>query len=76
MKFLKRLLKWVLIILLVLTVIYFVGPNPSTPVYTTTLPAVPTEAAALENYITQNESQHKIKPENEARIVWYNDSKR
>lgn len=74
MKFLKRLLKWVLIILLVLTVIYFVGPNPSTPVYTTTLPAVPTEAAALENYITQNESQHKIKPENEARIVWYNDS--
>lgn len=74
MKFLKRLLKWVLIILLVLTVIYFVGPNPSTPVYTTTLPAVPTDAAALETYITQNESQHKIKPENEARIVWYNDS--
>ena len=74
MKFLKRLLKWVLIILLVLTVIYFVGPNPSTPVYTTTLPAVPTEASALETYITQNESQHKIKAENEARIVWYNDS--
>lgn len=74
MKFLKRLLKWVLIILLILTVIYFLGPDPSTPVYTNALPSVPTETAALENYIAQNESQHKIKPENEARIVWYNDS--
>lgn len=74
MKFLKRLLKWVLIILLVLTIIYFFGPNPSAPVYTTTLPAVPTETAALEKYIATNEAVHKIKPENEARIVWQNDS--
>ncbi|HLO36863.1 MAG TPA: alpha/beta hydrolase, partial [Lacibacter sp.] len=66
--------KWVLIILLVLAVIYFLGPNPSTPVYTSALPAVPTEAAALEKYIAANEAVHKIKPENEARIVWQNDS--
>jgi esterase/lipase len=74
MKFLKRLLKWVLIILLVLTVFYFIGPNPSTPTYTTTLPVVPADAAALENYIAQNEAQRKVKPENEARIIWQNDS--
>lgn len=74
MKFFKRLLKWVAIILLVITVIYFVGPNPSTPVYTNTLPSVPDEAESLENYIRSNEAGHKIKPENEARIVWYNDS--
>jgi len=74
MKFLKQLLKWFVIILLVLTVIYLFGPNPSTPVYTNTLPAVPTEAEALEKYIVQNEAQHKIKTDNEARIVWLNDS--
>ncbi|NCU04194.1 MAG: alpha/beta hydrolase, partial [Chitinophagaceae bacterium] len=74
MKFLKRLLKWIAILLLILGIIYFLGPNPSTPVYSTALPAVPADAAALENYIAANEAQHKIKPENEARIVWYNDS--
>jgi esterase/lipase len=74
MKFLKRLLKWVVILLLILTVIYFFGPNPATPVYTDTLLPVPTDATALESYIAQNESQHKVKPENEARIVWFNDS--
>lgn len=62
------------ILLLVFTVIYFLGPNPSTPVYSNTLPVVPTEATALEQYIAANEAQHKIKPQNEARIVWANDS--
>jgi esterase/lipase len=70
----KRLLKWIFILLLVFTVIYFLGPNPSTPVYTNSLPVVPAEASALEQYIAANEAQHKIKPQNEARIVWANDS--
>lgn len=70
----KRLLKWIFILFLVFTVIYFLGPNPSTPIYNNTLPAVPTEATALEQYIAANEAQHKIKPQNEARIVWANDS--
>ncbi len=70
----KRLLKWIFILLLVFTVIYFLGPNPSTPVYTNTLPVVPVEATALEQYVAANEAQHKVKPQNEARIVWANDS--
>ncbi len=74
MKLLKRLLKWIFIILVVLTIVYLLGPNPSTPVYTNALPAVPADAATLENYIKQNEAQHKVKPENEARIIWANDS--
>ena len=28
----------------------------------------------LEQYITNNEAKHKLKPDNEARILWYNDS--
>ncbi len=74
MKFAKRLLKWILIILIVLTVAYFLGPRPSSPTYTNTLPSVPADAVALDTYIKQNEAQHKVKPENEARIIWANDS--
>lgn len=74
MNFFKRLLKWVLIILTALTVIYLLGPKPLSPTYTNLLPPVPADLNALETYIKQNEAQHKIKPENEARIIWAADS--
>lgn len=56
--------------LLLLIGIYFLGPVPATPVFSPAMPVVPQEAKALENYIAQNESRHKLKPDNEARIIW------
>ncbi len=61
-------------ILVLLAAVYLSGPNPTTPVYSTTLPELPSNDSALENYILLKESRHKIKPDNEARIVWANDS--
>lgn len=55
--------------------IYFLGPQPETPVYDTTLPSIPDESASLEKYVAQKESQHKIKPNNEAEIVWSDTAK-
>ena len=69
-----RFLKWLGIILIVLIIIYFFGPQPATPKYSNQLPAVPADAAQLEKYIADNEAKHKLKPDNEARIVWANDS--
>jgi esterase/lipase len=74
MKFLKSLLKWLAIIIVILAVVYLLGPNPSTPTYTTDLLSVPSDALALESYIKYNEAQHKLRPNNEARIIWANDS--
>ncbi len=69
-----KFLKWLGIILLVLIVIYFLGPRPATPKYTNDLPAIPAESSMLEQYIRNNEAKHKLKPDNEARILWLNDS--
>lgn len=69
-----KFLKWVGIILLLLIVVYFFGPRPSLPKYTNDLPAVPEDAASLEQYIKTNEAKHKLKPDNEARVLWFNDS--
>lgn len=55
-------------------VIYALGPHPATPVYQKDLPQVPAAANELQAYIRHNEAMHKLKPDNEARIVWYNDS--
>jgi esterase/lipase len=52
----------------------FPGTHPSTPKYTVQLPVVPGEAASLEKYISATEAKHKLKPDNEARILWLNDS--
>ena len=68
-----RWLKRSAIILFVLLVLYSVGPNPATPIYSTELPSVPS-IGLLENYITCIESAHHLRPNNEARVVWANDS--
>lgn len=69
-----KFVKWLGLILLLLIVVYFLGPKPSVPAYTKELPVIPSEAAALENYIKTKEATHKLKPDNEARILWLNDS--
>ncbi|MES2328300.1 MAG: alpha/beta hydrolase [Bacteroidota bacterium] len=69
-----RALKRTLTVVIVLVIIYVVGPRPSTPVFKTDMPNVPAISNGLETFISQQESQHKIKPDNEARIVWANDS--
>jgi len=69
-----RFLKWAGLIVLLLAIIYFLGPKPSAPEYSIDLPPVPAEPALLEKYIQDKEKMHKLKPDNEARIVWLNDS--
>jgi pimeloyl-ACP methyl ester carboxylesterase len=66
--------RWLVAILLLLVIFYLAGPSPSKPDYSLNLPTVPDNKAALEKYIFQNESLHKLKPDNQARIVWADDS--
>ena len=69
-----KIFKWLGIILLLLIIVYFLGPKPSHPKYAKELPAVPADAVSLEKYISDHEAQFKLKPDNEARIIWLNDS--
>jgi len=66
--------KWLWAIPVILIGIYLLGPKPATPSYKTEMPVVPADATQLELYIKNNEAQHKIKPDNEARIIWADDS--
>lgn len=66
--------RWLIAIPVVLIVIYIMGPAPSKPVYSDILPQVPSASLSLENYISARENQHHLKPNNQARIIWFNDS--
>ena len=70
----KRLIKISFPFILLLG-IYFLGPDPETPVYNKVMPAVPDDKSALEKYIADHEAVHNIKPDNEARIVWKDSSR-
>lgn len=71
----KRLIKITFPIILLLG-IYFLGPSPERPVYDKAMPVVPSDPAGLEEYIRSNENAHKLKPDNEARIVWTDSARR
>ncbi|MFZ2905096.1 MAG: alpha/beta hydrolase [Cyclobacteriaceae bacterium] len=72
----KRIVLFITIPVILLLVGYLSGPQPATPVFNHEMPVVPTDAAALEQYISLNEAKHKIKPDNEAKIVWADSSRR
>lgn len=69
-----RFLKWFGVFLILLIVVYFLGPQPPTPKYKNQLPEIPSDVVQLEKFIAEVEAKHKLKPDNEARVVWYNDS--
>lgn len=67
-------LRIVVSLVVILAVLYLLGPCPARPAYGTDLPVVPQGSGALVHYIQEKESQHRLKPDNQARIVWCHDS--
>lgn len=68
--------RWWLLIPVLLIIVYLFGPLPPTPVYNKTMPVLPSGPAALESYIRDREARHHLKPDNEARIVWADSSRK
>ncbi len=67
----KKLAKWLLGTVLVLCIVYFIGPKPSKPVFETPAIILPASLTELEKKIRDSEKAVKgLKPDNEARIVW------
>ncbi|HEX6193485.1 MAG TPA: alpha/beta fold hydrolase [Chitinophagaceae bacterium] len=69
-----KFLRWTGIALILLIILYFIGPKPSSPHYTTQLPTIPSQLDSVERYVSTCESKFPLKADNEARIVWANDS--
>ena len=64
-----------MLVVVSLAIVYLFGPHPPRPVYNTSLPdVVPLDQ--LDSFIKVGENAHKLRPNNEARVVWANDSTR
>ena len=67
-------LKRFAVLLLVLIILYFLGPQPARPKYEKALPALPA-LDSLEDFVREKESRLNLKPDNEARIIWYDSNR-
>lgn len=61
--------------IILLVGLYFVGPSADRAEYKTDMPVVPASSEQLVQYIQAQEQKHKIKPDNEARIVWFDSAR-
>lgn len=71
----RKFVLFIVLPILVLTIIFLSGPKPKKPEFSNVMPDVPAAPEALEGYIRAQESRHKLKPDNEARIVWADSAK-
>lgn len=70
----KKLKRFVLLLLLVLAAAYFMGPKPPKPELNLDLPSLPAGINTLESYIDSREADFQVRPDNETQIFWANDS--
>lgn len=72
MKILFKTLKGLILIITVVAVVYFFGPQVEKPNLNKTLPVVSSDLVQLEKWInSKEEAIANIKPENDAQIIWF-----
>jgi len=57
-----------------LVIFYFTGPKFPEPELSSQLPSIEVQVSNFEDYLKQKESGLKLKPDNESRVIWANDS--
>lgn len=70
----KRIKRFFGFLILLAIVVYILGPKPPKPELNKDLPSISASIANVEDFIARKEASFSIKPDNEARIIWNNDS--
>jgi len=70
----KKFKRYLLLLVLVLIAVYLLGPKPPKPEMNKNLPSLPASMSTIESYINKKEAELSVRPDNESRIIWANDS--
>lgn len=66
----KRIKRFFALLILLIVVVYILGPKPAKPEINKDLPSMAASLSTAETYIKKQEAAQSIKPDNEARIFW------
>lgn len=72
----KKVKRFLLILVVVIIAAYLLGPKPPKPELNKNLPSLPTSFSAIESFVENKQEGVNVKPDNESRIIWFNDSVR
>jgi len=70
----KKILRFLLLFVLAFVVFYLIGPNPPKPKLNNNLPVFTSDLNLLEKQVADHEKAFHVKPDNEARFLWADDS--
>jgi esterase/lipase len=70
----KKLLIGIAAPVIVLGIVYLAGPKFPKPILNNKLPAINLQTSEVESYFRNKEMNLKIKPDNESRVIWADDS--
>ena len=70
----KRIKRFFGIVIVLAVVIYFLGPKPEKPELSKDLPSISSSVGSIEKFVADNDEGLQLKPDNESRIFWANDS--
>lgn len=69
-----KAVKILLLVVVVIVAVYLLGPKFDKPVYSDDLPAIDINIENVEAFVKNVEAGFDIKEDNEARVIWHNDS--
>lgn len=70
----KRLKRFFGILLVLIIIIYLLGPKPKKPELNKDLPSISASIGNIEKYVKNNDAGLVLKPDNESRIIWAKES--
>lgn len=70
----KKVLRFLGIVLLLAVVIYLLGPKPEKPELDKDLPSISASISNIEKYVKQKDEGLNVKPDNQSRLIWFNDT--
>ncbi len=70
----KKFRRYLMILFLLVIVVYIMGPKPEPAKLSKDLPSLSASISSMEQYVEDNDKGLDIKPDNESRIIWANDS--
>lgn len=70
----NRIFRFLAFVVLLVIVVYMMGPKPPQVKLSKDLPSISASIGNIENYAEKNDEGLTLKPDNESRIIWANDS--
>ncbi len=70
----KRIIRFLVFVVLIAVIIYLMGPQPPQVDLNKDLPSISASIGNIEDYVKKNDEGLALKPDNESRIIWANDT--